>query len=201
MFEILSLVLEIPVAIVAIILIFFAFLYGSSSFIEERMKTITTFTKYLTCTIIGLSLLLPFTRFFSVIFFMVLLANTMWAVLLFRGFPYINMATPDFVIAFMGAIFSNVLFMVYYLQEDTSSIFETCSYFSLFVWSVPALVLSSLAAIDQGDESKGIDFSTKNSEGEEKKETTKQPSVIKQKIEQVMKKIESFLPYSGDKLD
>ncbi|OHT00038.1 Transmembrane adaptor Erv26 [Tritrichomonas foetus] len=195
MFDIIFLICEVIISLVAIILLFFALLYYCATFIEERIKTITNFLKVISCIVLGLSVFLYFSEFSPLLFFTVFFTNLMFTIVLFNGFPFINAVRFDFIGGIMGSVFSHVLFMLHFLHDDKSSTFKTISYFVLFVWFIPIFVVTTLSALEvPGDE---------QNEHEEKKEVSepavKSQSPLKLFLSRMLTKAEEHLPHRDKK--
>jgi hypothetical protein len=190
----LLIVLECIVSVVALVLVFIAFVYYFSNFIEEKMKKCKVIIKYLTYLVLAISLLLPLSGFPWYIFAVVFVTHVLWLRIQNSGFPFISLDNPVLFISFICTIFSHFLFMLHYLSED-APFFRVVSYFFLFVWLIPILILSSLCALDEDQIQQGTNTT------ERLPANVKSKSVFNTIIGRLLKKAETNLPISGRKGD
>lgn len=190
----LILVLEVGLASILVILFLCALLYYSSTFVEERMISFTKFLKIFVCTILGLSLLLPFSNFPLKSFFLVFFNNLMWAILIFRGFPFCNYVSPEFFLGFGSTVFSHFFLMLHFLRSPAKSAIITISYFILYIWLIPIMIVASLSAVDDNSNIQSPEKTTDSNK-------PKSQSFIKKFFDRMLKKAEDALPHTGDKYD
>ena len=191
---ILILFLEVVVSFIIAILLLCALLYYSSTFVEERMTSFTKFLKYFNVVILSLSLLLPLSNFPLSIFGLVFFNNLMWTLLLFRGFPLTNYVRPEFFLGFITTVFSHLFLTLFFLKSPSKSLLTTISYFILYVWLIPIMIIISLSAVEE----------TSNVQTSNTQETTPKPktqSFIKKFFDRMLRKAEDILPHAGDKFD
>ena len=203
-------VFECIIALTAIILAFVAFVYYFSTFAEQRIHTMTNLLKKIAIVVIALSLLLPLSGFSWYIFVITLINNLLWLKILNSNFPFISMADPKLVIAFVLTIFSHFFYMLYFLGVNVS-FFVVVSYFFFFVWFLPILILSSLCALDEDQATNRMVQEPSQSQPEQSQQYQSTDSfgssrrggksVWNKVIGRLLKKAETSLPHSSSKRD
>lgn len=192
-------ILECIVSVIAMILIFVAFVYYFSNFVEERMRKVQALMKNLTLVVLGISLLIPLSGFPWYIFVIIFATNSLWLWVQYSGFPFISLGDPKLAISFICTILSHFLLMLYYLSQD-ASFFQIVSYFFLFVWFIPILVLSSLCALDE-DQVEQTNSKTNDQDIQPQPRRTQSKGVFNKIIGRLLKKAENNLPMTGRKDD
>ena len=152
-FTLLSQICNGIVSIALIIALFLALVYYISVWAEEHMKKITQLLQLSSMFAFFISFLLLFTNFSTLAAGVSIVTNLMWTILLFTGFPYIQVTRPDFLIALLFTAFNHFGWMIYFLESEYSSTFVVFS-FILYVWQVPILAVASLSALDENDSQK-----------------------------------------------
>lgn len=185
---------EVGIASIAVILFLCAFLYYSSTFVEERISAFTKFLKIFTVVILALSFLFPLSSFPNSVFFMVFFNNLMWVILVYRGFPLMNYVQPEFFLGFGSTVFSHLFLMLHFLRSSPKSAIITISYFILYVWLIPILIITSLSAVEDNSTNQPTDKPADPSKPKSK-------SFIKKFFDRMLKKAEDVLPHTGDKFD
>lgn len=187
--------LEVIFELFVLVLIVIALIYYSSAFIEERMKTMTKIIKILNIFILGISSLLFFSSFSKYLSFFIIISNILWLCILFTGFPFVNLTRPDFLLAIITTVISHALMMIHFLQHDEVSSLTTASYFVLYVWIIPILIIISLDAITCDD------FDDKDTNEKEAQLDQKPHSYIRIFFSNLLNKATEYLPHNTDKHD
>ena len=188
---------ECGVTLFLVVAMFFAFLYYCTTFVEERMNSTIKFLKFVTILNVGISILMFFSRFPMKIALMSLIENGMFVSVIFRGFPFINLARLDFLIGIGCTVFSHVSYMLYFLMDEShDSLIIMISYFILMIWFIPVIVITSISALEEPPE--GSPDSTPAKDDSSKPQSH---SSLKLFILRLLRKAEDVLPHSGDKFD
>lgn len=176
------------IALLVVILAFFALIYYGSGFVEERMKTVVKALKGYSIFVDCLLVLFIFSGFESYTTFAVCIANALWTFLLFTGFPFISLVRPDFLLAVACSVLAHFFLMLHFLESDDSTV-TTVSYFLLFVWSLPIGIITSLSAVDDYAEDVKEDTASKS----------KTESAWNSVFKRLFERAEDVLPHTADK--
>lgn len=195
MIDTIFLVFEVIFELVILVLIILSLIYYFSVFIEERMKTMTIILKTLNIVILILSLFLLFSSFSKYLCISIIVANSLWLLILFTDFPYICLYGPNFLLAVLVTIISHVLMMMHFIKHDEVSSITTASYFILYVWILPILIIISLDAILEDD------FTNENEGENETQSEPKTHSYVRLIFTDIINKVTEILPHNADKCD
>jgi hypothetical protein len=183
-----SVVETILVGAVAIVVSFSVMCYASQ-FVEERLLAFSGYSKIHASVIVPLSLLL-LANFPWTVSLPTLLSNALWAFLIFTAFPVIPLSRPDFLLAVISTVLSHFFMMFHFLQHPSIGFSLIASYFALYVWSLPCLILVSLSTLDDADEH----------DAEEQK-PSKGQSAWAVMLNRLLKRARDSLPRAGMKCD
>lgn len=138
---------EMLIAFLILIVIFFAFIYYSISFVEERIKLISKIGKIWILCIMVTSFILPFTKFGTVTFLSLFLTSIGWFIVFSRGFPFIDLLSPDLILSLIGSFVCHFIFMLKLIKIETNAYLAIC-YYLFLIWGIPILSLVSFAAVE-----------------------------------------------------
>lgn len=154
---------EMLLSFVLILFVFFAFLYFSVSFIEERWRTITNWTRYLTVVVIIMSLAILATDYGIWPGLSSLCAHAAWFVVLSFNWELTGTAIAFVVIGSIGTIAAHFLWMFAFMDVVVGGM-TALAFYLLFVWGVPVLILGCfIVRLEtrrglQGNDSQGSNF-------------------------------------------
>lgn len=147
--EIIVGVAEFMTSILVIIALLLAFIYHSKTFFEARMSSVMTGLKIYALFIVGVSFIMPFAGLSPWLFLSVLLTGVAWLNLFARNFPFVNFLSVHFIAPFVLAVVSHCLFTIEMLSGFDCGLFETFSFFVLFVWGIPLVAASAICSLDE----------------------------------------------------
>ncbi|OHT02623.1 hypothetical protein TRFO_07045 [Tritrichomonas foetus] len=181
---------EIVVAFLLLVGVFFALIFLSLSFVEERVRFITRFAQVLNALVIGLTFIIPFSNYGIIPFLTTLTANILWFVVLSRGFPFINLLSFDLIGGFICSIISHFAWIFGFLNTEVSGHIALFCYL-LMVWAIPLLIVITMPSIfdDNGQQATG-----ENSRRQQK-------SIWSDLIPRWIEKVKGLMPHTGSKLD
>ena len=194
-------IFECLIAIVALVLTFISFVFYFSTFVEEKMRNMKKVIQIITYIVLGLSLFLPISGFSWYICIITIATNVLWLMIQNSNFPFVPLTEPKLFIAFILTIFNHFFFMLHFLS-DGASFFTVVSYFFLYVWFIPILILSSLCALDEDQVEQKIASDTQQQqETFSNTRRSSNKSVWNSVITRLLKKAETALPHSSSKMD
>ena len=184
--------LEVIFELIILVLVVISLIYYFSAFVEERMKSMTKIMKILNIIILVLSLLLIFSSFSIYLSITIIISNVLWLFILYTDFPYINFLRLDFILAVLATVISHSLLMMHFIKYDEYSSLTTASYFVLYVWIMPILIIISLDALENDE------FVEEDSN---ENENQKSHSYMRLVFTNIIQKVAEFLPHNTDKCD
>ena len=182
---------EVLIALFAFIFMISALFYYAAPFFEERMGCVTQVVRKYFTFIWIFTFLLVFSSLPRYLSLFMLLSNSIWFYVVHNGFPFINLMSIHLIIGIFATIFSHFLLMMNFLGDETHSFMVVVSYFCLFVWSGPILVLISLCAADDGN------TETKDKKANEEEHNASR-SIWNGIFTSVFQKARMYLPHSGN---
>ena len=148
MIDLLILIPQCLLSLMFVVLAFLAFVFYFANYVEERMETTKQILKKITYMILILTLIMPFSDLPIHLFALILSENLLWLYVQFNNFPFISVNNPIFFLSFIITIFAHVDLMMYFFSNELSFI-VIISYFFLFIWMIPILIIASLCALDE----------------------------------------------------
>ena len=131
---------EMVLSFVLVLFVFFAFLFFSITFIEERWRTITNWTKYLTGAVILMSLAILGTDYGVLAGLSSLVAHIAWFVVLQFNWELNGPVIASLIVGSIVTLASHFLWMAAFMNVFVGGM-TALAFYILFVWGVPILVL------------------------------------------------------------
>ena len=148
LFEIFVGCAEFMVAIFVIIALLLSFIYYSKTFFESRISSVMTGLKLYALFISVFSLIMPFAGLSNWMFLSVFANGCLWLNLFSRNFPFVDFISVHFITPFVVAVVSHALFTYQMLTGYDCGLFETFSFFVLFVWGIPLVAAATICSLD-----------------------------------------------------
>lgn len=162
MFEIFAGILEFMISILCIAASLCSLVYFEMQFIEERLHKMKSFLKVATWFVLIMSILMPFAGFPSAVFFLTFISHALILFLLYTVYPFVYFLRPEFIVSIVITIVNNCVFMIYSLSELDLSFVQSLSYYILYIWGVPILLVTSLAVTEEATEERRMRGTTQN---------------------------------------
>ncbi|KAK8870435.1 hypothetical protein M9Y10_008317 [Tritrichomonas musculus] len=149
--------LEISIAFLLLICVFFALVYFSFGFVEERFRFILRFGQILNLILLLLCILIPFTNYGIFPFLSTLAENLCWFVLFSRDIQYIKLLSFDLIGGFVFTLIAHISWIFGFMESETNG-YVALSCYLLMVWSLPLLIVITFPLIfDESGNSKVTD--------------------------------------------
>lgn len=130
--------MEISIAFVLLIAVFFALVYFSFSFVEERFRFIIRFGQVLNFLLLMLCILIPFTDYGMLPFLTTTAENICWLILFSRDIQYIKILSFDLIGGFIFTLLAHISWIFGFMNTETNGYVALCCYL-LMVWAIPLI--------------------------------------------------------------
>lgn len=146
--------LEIIIAFILLIAVFFSLVYFSFGFVEERFYFIIKFGQALNIFLLGLCILVPFTDYGILPFLTTLAQNICWYILLNRDITLIKLLSFELIGGFVFTILAHISWIIAFMNAETDGSVALFCYL-LMVWALPLLIVITFPLIfDENGNSK-----------------------------------------------